>query len=118
MITRLKNVYLAVEDVPAAAGFYADLLGIEPEFVDGERWAQFRLGGRVVALAGAGETAVAAPSTQIVFAADAPEDHDAILALGAVALGERDMGDHGTLRSYRDPQGVIFECWWPAGTDI
>lgn len=114
MITRLKNVYLSVDDVTSATGFYSQLLGLEPEFVDGDRWSQFRLDGRVIALAGKGEAAIPAPSAQLVFAVDSPTDHDAILSCGAIALGSRDMGDHGLTRMYRDPQGVNFECWWAA----
>jgi len=44
---------LPVDDVPAAAEIWAALLGVAPTFVDGERWAQFDVGGRRIALAGA-----------------------------------------------------------------
>jgi hypothetical protein len=43
---------LPVDDVAAAARTWAALLGVEPTFVDGERWAQFDVGGRRIALAG------------------------------------------------------------------
>lgn len=43
---------LPVDDVAAAAKVWASLLGAEPTFVDGDRWAQFDVGGRRIALAG------------------------------------------------------------------
>ena len=43
---------LPVDDVAAAAEVWAILLGVAPTFVDGDRWAQFDVGGRRLALAG------------------------------------------------------------------
>lgn len=43
---------LPVESVAEAAKVWAELLGAQPTFVDGERWAQFDIGGRRIALAG------------------------------------------------------------------
>jgi hypothetical protein len=44
---------LPVDDVAAAAKAWEALLGVAPTFVDGDRWAQFDVGGRRIALAGA-----------------------------------------------------------------
>lgn len=43
---------LPVDDVAAAAAIWAALLGVAPSFVDADRWAQFDVGGRRIALAG------------------------------------------------------------------
>ena len=43
---------LPVDDVAAAAKTWQALLGVAPTFVDGERWAQFDVDGRRIALAG------------------------------------------------------------------
>jgi hypothetical protein len=43
---------LPVDDVAGAAKVWAGLLGVAPTFVDGERWAQFDIAGRRIALAG------------------------------------------------------------------
>lgn len=43
---------LPVEDVQAAARVWERLLGVAPTFVDGDRWAQFDIAGRRIALAG------------------------------------------------------------------
>ena len=45
---------LPVDDVAAAAEIWAALLGVAPTFVDGDRWAQFDVAGRRIALAGTG----------------------------------------------------------------
>lgn len=43
---------LPVDDVAAAVKVWEGLLGAPPKFVDGDRWAQFDVGGRRIALAG------------------------------------------------------------------
>ena len=43
---------LPVDDLAAAVGFFRELFGCEPTFVDGDRWAQFDIAGRRLALAG------------------------------------------------------------------
>ncbi|MFI4935443.1 MAG: hypothetical protein ACHP7N_12535 [Caulobacterales bacterium] len=43
---------LPVEDVAEAARVWSALLGVAPTFVDGDRWAQFDVSGRRIALAG------------------------------------------------------------------
>lgn len=50
----IENVatVLPVDDVAAAAKAWAALLGASPTFVDGDRWAQFDVAGRRIALAG------------------------------------------------------------------
>ncbi len=41
-----------VDDLAAAVEFWETVLGVKPTFVDGDRWAQFDLGARRVALSG------------------------------------------------------------------
>jgi catechol 2,3-dioxygenase-like lactoylglutathione lyase family enzyme len=48
---------LPVPDLEQAVSFWAGLLGTEPTFVDGDRWAQFDLNGRRLALSGADRVA-------------------------------------------------------------
>ena len=43
---------LPVHDLGAAVAFWKDLLGVDPTFVDGDRWAQFDHAGARLALAG------------------------------------------------------------------
>ena len=41
-----------VPNLADGVAFWSSLLGVEPTFVDGDRWAQFDMGGRRIALAG------------------------------------------------------------------
>jgi hypothetical protein len=43
---------LPVDDVATAAATWSALLGVAPTFIDGQRWAQFDVAGRRLALAG------------------------------------------------------------------
>jgi len=52
MTARSLATVLPVDDLPTAVAIYTRLLGIDPTFVDGDRWAQFDLAGRRLALAG------------------------------------------------------------------
>ncbi|HXM54431.1 MAG TPA: bleomycin resistance protein [Candidatus Dormibacteraeota bacterium] len=44
---------LPVSDLPQAVRLWSAILGTEPTFVDGDRWAQFDVAGRRLALSGA-----------------------------------------------------------------
>jgi hypothetical protein len=48
---------LPVPDLAAAVAVWTTLLGTEPTFVDGDRWAQFDFNGRRLALAGSDRVA-------------------------------------------------------------
>jgi catechol 2,3-dioxygenase-like lactoylglutathione lyase family enzyme len=54
-IERLATV-LPVPDLAAAVTAWSALLGVEPTFVDGDRWAQFDVAGARIALAGSDRT--------------------------------------------------------------
>jgi catechol 2,3-dioxygenase-like lactoylglutathione lyase family enzyme len=51
MIEKLTTM-LPVADLAAAVDAWSSVLGAEPTFVDGDRWAQFDLAGTRLALAG------------------------------------------------------------------
>ena len=48
---------LPVDDLRKAIEQLTAIFGVEPTFVDGDRWAQFDVGGRRIALSGADKTA-------------------------------------------------------------
>jgi hypothetical protein len=54
-IEKLATV-LPVDDLKAAVAAWTRTLGKEPTFVDGDRWAQFDVGGGRLALAGTDRT--------------------------------------------------------------
>ncbi len=48
------STVVPVADLPMAVATWTALLGVEPTFVDGVRWAQFDVGGGRLALSGEG----------------------------------------------------------------
>ena len=47
------STVIPVDDMTAGVAHWTALLGVEPTFVDGDRWAQFDVNGTRVSLAGA-----------------------------------------------------------------
>jgi hypothetical protein len=95
---------LPVDDVPAAAEVWAALLGVAPTFVDGERWAQFDIAGRRIALAGTDRVSNL-PGVMIKVA-----DLDAARARAAgqgLTVGEVQQGPHESRCLVEAPGG------WP-----
>ncbi|MEM9608579.1 MAG: VOC family protein [Actinomycetota bacterium] len=82
-----------VDDLAAAVAWWEDLLGVEPTFVDGDRWAQFDLGGTRLALAGADRTDDR-PGV-LVKVPDVDARRGELLAAG-VTVGELEVGPHET----------------------
>ena len=113
-IRRIQTVYVPAADVGRTAGFYEAILGTAPRFRDGDRWVQFAVAETQLAIASTEEAATGAAGVVIVFPTDDPGDHDMVVSRGAEFLDERDMGDHGRTRTYRDPAGTIFQLYWRA----
>ena len=68
------------KDLPGAASFWSSLLGVDATFVDGDRWAQFDLGGGRLSLAGT-DRAADGPAA-MVKVADLDEACERIKAAG------------------------------------
>ena len=112
MITRIQTVYVPADDVDAVAQFYEGILGIKPRFRDGDRWVQFSIANAGFAIACKEESAEGASGPVIVFEASEDADHERLLAMGAIALGERDMGSHGRTRTYLAPGEQLIQLLW------
>lgn len=95
---------IPVPDLEAAVAFFGAALGLEPTFVDGDRWAQFDLGDQRVALAGA--DAPADVPGLMVKVRDVAAARDALVARGARA-GPCERGGHEVRCSVEGPGG------WP-----
>ncbi|HWA62453.1 MAG TPA: hypothetical protein VG939_13815 [Caulobacteraceae bacterium] len=96
---------LPVDDVQAAAKTWAALLGAEPTFVDGDRWAQFDVAGRRLALAGTDRMSDAAGV--MIKVDDLEAARTAVVGLGLTA-GEIRTGPHERRFQVLTPGG------WPA----
>lgn len=109
-ITRIRTAYVTVDDVAVAVAFYVALLG-PPRFRDGDQWVQFDAGGTGFAVASRAEAARDATGTVVVFESDNDEDHERLVAAGAEPREARDMGSHGHTRTYRAPDGHLFQLF-------
>ena len=52
MDIKIKNVYYRVENMQVVNDFYSRILGLKPQFVDGNNWSQYKIGDNTLALAG------------------------------------------------------------------
>ena len=56
MIATSVSTVIPVTDMEAAVESWERLLGLSPTFIDGDRWAQFDVGGTRISLAGSDRT--------------------------------------------------------------
>jgi predicted lactoylglutathione lyase len=112
-LVRMQNAYFVSADMDAGCRFY-EAIGFRPKFRDGSRWAQFDLAGHNFSLACADEAPDDARGAVLVFESDAPADHKILVEAGATSLSARDMGDHGYVRTYTDPNGHLIQIFWKA----
>lgn len=82
---------LAVSDMRAAVEAWRKILGVEPAFVDGERWAQFNMGSARLALAGA-DQADRAPA--LMLKSENLDEQRAHLVASGVTVSEIKSGPH------------------------
>lgn len=87
---RLSSV-VPVDDMAAAVVSWTVVLGVEPTFVDGDRWAQFDVGGSRLNLAGA-DRSTDDPGL-MVKVTDAPSSRELYQAAG-IATSELTVGTH------------------------
>jgi predicted enzyme related to lactoylglutathione lyase len=109
---KIKNAFVQSPAVSAVLPFYEKVLGLRPQFVDGDRWAQFKVDGVTIALAGESESVADTQGWVLTF--EVP-DLEAVVAVveasGGVVLERRDMGDHGRSVIVRDPAGNVTALW-------
>lgn len=111
-VTRLQNLHVVAQDVPALAAFWQEALGLTLRFADGERWVQLQAGEDAFAVASVEEGAPGQRGAVPVFEVDDLASHAAAIeAHGGSLLEERDMGDHGRVLTFRDPQGNVAQLF-------
>ena len=103
---------LPVPDVAEAAKVWTALLGVAPTFVDGDRWAQFDVNGRRIALAG---TDRASDQAGIMIKVnDLEAARSAALAAG-LAVTEPVAGPHEARCTATAPGGWPVTFYAPKG---
>lgn len=109
---KIQSVYTVVQDMDALQTFYSQVLGMPPKFRDDDRWTQFSVGNTSFALSCGAEAAPGAKGSVVVFEAASLEGvRDRIEGAGGQLIGERDMGAHGQVLSFQDPEGHPFQVF-------
>lgn len=93
-----------------SVGFVSAVLGIDPTFVDGERWAQFDLGGARLSLAAGKESSGGAEL--VVKVADVAADAERLRGLGWDVEGPV-TGEHEVRVSVAGPDGWRVVMYQP-----
>jgi catechol 2,3-dioxygenase-like lactoylglutathione lyase family enzyme len=108
---KLSSV-VPVDDLPAAVSWWRGVLGVDATFVDGDRWAQFDLGGTRLALAG---TDRSDDRAGILVKVDDVEASRAELVGRGIAVGHIERGPHELRCALEGPGGVAVTLYSPAG---
>ena len=104
MIKKVAFIGHPVRDMETAAAFYADGLGLDLLFRDGDRFCAFDAGGVTVALA-AGDEAVADVSAVSYKVMDLDAAIRRLVGDGAELLRGPEAGPHEIRAVLRDPAG-------------
>ncbi|MDN7179522.1 glyoxalase [Caballeronia sp. SEWSISQ10-4 2] len=115
----IQAVYFVAKDIARLEDFYVSALGMPVQFRDENKWTQFRLQRSAFALSSAEEAAEGAVGAVPVFqvAGEAQDEvRQKILSTGGQLLAKRDMGTHGIVATYKDPEENIFQVFSKSST--
>src|SRR2546425_4447571 len=101
---------LPVPDIAEGVAFWQALLGVAPTFVDGDRWAQFDVGGRRIALSGS-DSLADVPSLMLK-SSDLEATRDALATFGSV-VSEIAQGPHERRFEATTPGGWKIAVYAP-----
>jgi predicted enzyme related to lactoylglutathione lyase len=108
----LQNVHFVVRDVGRAVDFWQGAIGLSLRFRDADRWVQMKAVGDSFALASPEEGHPGQKGAIPVFEVDELESHaEAIVQGGGALLAERDMGEHGRVLTFSDPDGNVAQLF-------
>lgn len=111
-ISRIQGVYSVVSDMDRLQVFYETALGLPLAFRDGDAWCQFKVGGSAFSLSSPAEAAAGARGSVVVFeTADPGSLAERILRSGGRQLADRDMGAHGRVMTFADPEDNRFQLY-------
>ena len=106
----IGGVYMVVKDMDRAQRFYEDALGLVTKFRDRSAWCQFNTGNVSFSLSSPQEAGGRAQGAVVVFKAEqlAGIRHQ-VEDAGGTFRAVRDMGSHGTVVTFADPDGNDFQ---------
>lgn len=106
----MQNVYLVAHDVGRVADFWQRALGLSVRFRDADRWVQLQAGDQAFAIASLAEGVPGQVGAVPVFEVDDLQAQAAaIVEQGGRVLSTRDMGDHGRVLTFSDPDGNVAQ---------
>ena len=110
---RVGHVIVPVDDLDAALAFYADALGFDLRFRDGDRYAAVHDGTATLALAAPGEQPAPGRTTIGLKVDDVQVAADRLAARG-YAVGPLTEGGHELRAAVHDPFGNALVLYGPA----
>jgi predicted enzyme related to lactoylglutathione lyase len=115
-LNAVGSVYTVAHDMDRMQAFYQGALGLPLAFRDHDNWCQFKAGPVSFALSSSSEAAQGARGSVIVFdAIDVAAMAERIARLGGRHLSSRDMGPHGSVATFADPENNLFQLHVRAG---
>jgi predicted enzyme related to lactoylglutathione lyase len=106
----IRSVYTVAKDMDLMRAFYEEALELQLAFRDRDNWCQFKAGQVSFALSSPSEAAQGARGSVIVFEAiDMAAFAQRIERLGGRHLSSRDMGSHGMVATFADPENNLFQ---------
>jgi predicted enzyme related to lactoylglutathione lyase len=106
----IRTVYTVAKDMDLLQRFYEGALELPLAFRDRDNWSQFKAGQVSFALSSSLEAAQGARGSVIVFdATDLALFTQRIERLGGRHLSSRDMGSHGRVATFADPENNLFQ---------
>ncbi|SDR43844.1 hypothetical protein SAMN05444161_3996 [Rhizobiales bacterium GAS191] len=109
-LSPIRSVYTVAQDMDLMHAFYEGALGLPLAFRDHDNWCQFKAGPLPFALSSPSEAAPAAQGSVIVFgASDIAAFAQRIERLGGRYLSNRNMGSHGSVATFADPETNLFQ---------
>jgi predicted enzyme related to lactoylglutathione lyase len=112
----IRSVYTVANDMDLLQRFYEGALELPLTFRDRNNWCQFRAGQISFALSSPSEAAQGARGSVIIFdATDLALFAQRIEGHGGRHLSSRDMGSHGSVATFADPENNLFQLHVRAG---
>mmetsp|Transcript_78 Transcript_78/g.160 ORF Transcript_78/g.160 Transcript_78/m.160 type:complete len:119 (+) Transcript_78:88-444(+) len=113
MAAVLRNIMLMQRDVPKAAKFYSEGLGLAVT-VCTDRWAELHSGGTTIALKAVDSEAHCTTGYSPFLSFDVPDMDSKIthlISMGAVLDGPIKYPTHGKVAAMRAPDGHMFSLY-------
>ena len=112
----IGGVYMVVKDMDRAQRFYEDALGLVTKIRDRSAWCQFNTGNVSFSLSSPEEAGGRAQGVVvIVFKAEQLAGiRQQVEDAGGTFRALRDMGSHGTIATFADPDGNDFQVLIPS----